>query len=98
MRFDKVCLLHLDGLYNWFSERLYHPESCHVMHIHTVPSSDDLLHKQMQNWWRTDSFGTKYEQASSRSTQEKKALKHLKETVKNVGNRYQVGRYAVEET
>ena len=67
------------------------PESFHVMHIHTVPSSDDLLHKQMQNWWRTDSFGTKYEQASPRSIEDKKALKILEETVKHVGDRYQVG-------
>ncbi|KAL9972907.1 hypothetical protein ACROYT_G019299 [Oculina patagonica] len=63
----------------------------HVMHIHTVPSPDDLLHKQMQNWRRTDSFGTKYEQTTPRSLEDKKALKTLEETVKHVGDRYQVG-------
>ena len=60
------------------------PESFHVMHIHTVPSWDDLLHKQMHKWWRTDSFGTKYEQASSRSIKDKKFFKILEK-------RYQVG-------
>ena len=36
------------------------PESLHVMFIRMVPSNDDLLHRQVQNWWRTDSFSTKY--------------------------------------
>ena len=61
------------------------PESLHVMHVYTVPTSDDLLHKQMQNWWRTDSFGTKYQQASPRSLDDKKALKILKDTAKRGG-------------
>ena len=67
------------------------PEGLHVMHVQTVPSPDDLLHKQMQNWWRNDSFGTKYEQTSPRSLEDKKALKTLEETVKHVGDRYQAG-------
>ena len=45
----------------------------------------------MQNWWRTDSFGTKYGQISPRSLEDKKALKTLEETVKHVGDRYQAG-------
>ncbi|KAL9972904.1 hypothetical protein ACROYT_G019295 [Oculina patagonica] len=45
----------------------------------------------MQNWRRTDSFGTKYEQTTPRSLEDKKALKTLEETVKHVGDRYQVG-------
>ena len=56
------------------------------MYVHTVPTSDDLLHKQMQNWWRTDSFGTKYQQASPRSLDDKKALKILKDTAKKGGD------------
>ena len=67
------------------------PESLHVMFIHTVPSDDDLLHRQVQNWWRTDSLGTKYEQTSLRSLDDKRALQTLQETVKHVGDRYQVG-------
>ena len=65
------------------------PESLHVMH--TVPTSVDLLHKQMQNWWRTDSFGTKYQQTSPRSLVDKKALKILKDPVKHVGDRHEAG-------
>ena len=34
------------------------PESLHVLFLHTVPSDDDLLHRQVQNCWGTDSFGT----------------------------------------
>ena len=67
------------------------PGGLHVTHIHTVPSPDALLYKQMENWWRTDSFGTKYEQISPRSIEEKKALKTPEETVKHMGDRYQVG-------
>ena len=67
------------------------PESLHVMLIHTVPSEGDLLHRQVQNWWRTDSFGTKYAQTSPRSLEDKRALQTLQETVKHVGDRYQVG-------
>ena len=67
------------------------PESLHVTFIHTVPLDDDLLHRQVQNWWRTDLFGTKYEQSSPRSLEDKRALQTLQETVKHVGDRYQVG-------
>lgn len=48
------------------------------MHIHTIPSTDDLLHSQMKNRWRTDSFGTKYDQTSIRTLEDKKALRLLK--------------------
>ena len=61
------------------------PESLHVMFIHTVPSEDDLQHRQVQNWWITDSFGTRYKQTSPRSLEDKRALN------KHVGDRYQVG-------
>ena len=67
------------------------PESLHVMLIHTVPSEDDLLHRQVEHWWRTDLFGTKYVQTSPRSLEDKRALQTLQETVKHVGDRYQVG-------
>lgn len=47
------------------SVKSFIPSEClRVMHIHRVPSSDDLLHQQIQNWWRTDSFATKYQQDS----------------------------------
>ena len=72
-------------------KKLVTPESLHVMLVHTVPSDDNLLHRQVQNWRRTDSFGTKYEQTSPRSLEDKRALQTLQETVKHVGDRYQVG-------
>lgn len=33
------------------------PESLHVMHVHRVQSSDEMLEKRVEQWWRTDSFG-----------------------------------------
>lgn len=60
-------------------------ESLHVILMYTVPSDDALLHRQVQNWERTDSFGTKYEQTSPG------ALQILQETVKHAGDQYQVG-------
>ena len=37
------------------------PERVNVMHLNNVPGPDDLLHRQVQNWWRTDALGTIYD-------------------------------------
>lgn len=62
-------------------------ERRHIMHVHYVQTPDDLLQCQMQDWWRTDTFGTKYSQEMPRSKEDKRATKILEETIKNVGNR-----------
>lgn len=65
-------------------------EQRHIMHVHHVQTPNDLVQRQMQGWWRTDTFGTKYSQGTPRSKEDKRAIKILEETVKNVGNRYEV--------
>ena len=67
------------------------PEQSHKMHVNLIQSSDDLLHRQVQNWWRTDLFGTKFEHQSPRSREDARALEMLEKTVKHCGDRYEVG-------
>ena len=37
------------------------PERLHVMHVHRVLNVEESLSKQVEDWWRPESFGTKYE-------------------------------------
>ena len=67
------------------------PERLHVMLTHRVPTKNDLLNQQLQNWWRTDSFGTKYQRETPRSGEDKKAVQILEDTVRHVGDRYEAG-------
>ena len=67
------------------------PERLHVMHVHHVLNAEESLSKQVEDWWRTESFGTKFEDVTPRSREEKKALETLERTVKHVYNRYEVG-------
>ena len=67
------------------------PERLHVMHVHRVLSADESLNKQGEDWWRTESFGTKYEDVTSRSREDKRAIETLERTVKHVSGRYEVG-------
>ena len=50
------------------------PESLHVMHVHRVLNVEESLSKQLEDWWRTESFGTKYEDVTPRSREDKRAL------------------------
>ncbi|KAK3747981.1 hypothetical protein QZH41_019783, partial [Actinostola sp. cb2023] len=45
---------------------------------------------RVEEWWRTDAFGTKYENETPRSVEDKKALEILENTVKHLGDRYEV--------
>ena len=65
------------------------PERLHVMLIQRVPTTDDLLNQQLQNWWRTDSFGTKYQLEPPRTREDKRAIEILESTVRYVGDRYE---------
>ena len=66
-------------------------ECLSVMCTQRIPSAEDQLHQLMQHWWRTDSFGTKYQQESPRSIEDQLAVKILEDTVKHVGDRYEAG-------
>jgi len=47
------------------------PERLHVMHVHRVLNVEESLSKQVEDWWRTESFGTKYEDVTPRSREDK---------------------------
>ena len=67
------------------------PERLHVMQIQRVPTTDDLLNQQLQNWQHTDSFGTKYQHESPRTREDKRAIEILESTVRYIGDRYESG-------
>ena len=67
------------------------PERLHVMHVHRGLNADVSLNKQVEDWWRTESFGTKYEDVTPRSREDKRAIESLERTVKHVFGRYEVG-------
>ena len=41
---------------------------------------DTTLNQEVENWWKTESFGTKFNHDISRSTEDERALKRLEET------------------
>ena len=41
---------------------------------------DSTLNEEVENWWKTESFGTKFNCDVSRSTEDERALKRLEET------------------
>ena len=43
-------------------------------------TADTTLNEEAENWWRTESFGTKFNRDVPRSTENERALKHLEET------------------
>ena len=61
------------------------------MHVHRVLIVEKSLSKQVEDWWRTESFGTKYEDVTPRSREDKRALETSERTVKHVCDRYEVG-------
>jgi len=67
------------------------PERLHAMHVHQVLNGEESFSKQVEDWWRTESFGTKYEDVTPRSLEDKRALETLERTVKQVCDRYEVG-------
>ncbi|KAK3748900.1 hypothetical protein QZH41_002891 [Actinostola sp. cb2023] len=67
------------------------PERLHVMHVHRVRNAEEQLLQCVEEWWRTVAFGTKYENETPRSVEDKKALEILENTVKHLGDRYEVG-------
>ena len=41
---------------------------------------DTTLNEEVENWWKIESFGTKFNRDVSRSAEDERALKHLEET------------------
>ncbi|PFX13712.1 hypothetical protein AWC38_SpisGene22184 [Stylophora pistillata] len=59
------------------------------MHVHRVLNVEESLSKQVEDWWQTESFGTKYEDATPRSREDKRALETLERIVKHVSDGYE---------
>ena len=54
---------------------------------------DTTLNEEVENWWKTELFGTKFNRDIPRSTENKRALEHLEETTNfraNLGH-YETG-------
>ena len=66
-------------------------ECLYVMHVHCVLDAEETINKQVEDWWRMELFGTKYEHVTPRSREDLSALETLERTVKHVGDRYVVG-------
>ena len=59
-----------------------------AMKVHITTPKQDLSH-QVQLWWKTESFGCKYAEETSRSVEDKKAFEILESTTKHTGDRYE---------
>ena len=66
------------------------PERQNVMHVHCFLNIEESLNKQVEDWWPTESFGTKYEDATPHSREDNRALETLERTVKHVSDGYEV--------
>ena len=53
------------------------PERLHVMHVHRALNVEESLSKQVEDWWRTESLSTKYEDVTPHSREDKGALETL---------------------
>ena len=56
-----------------------------------VSTPDEDLHRQVQEWWKTESFECKCDRKSSRSVEDEIALKILESTTKKLGDRHKTG-------
>ena len=68
----------------------YSRDSESVCFIH-VASPEEELNELVKTWWRTESFGCKYDSDERRSKEDELILESLQKTTCKVGGRYQVG-------
>ena len=61
-----------------------------VCFIH-VASPEEELNELVKTWWRTESFGCKYDSDERRSKEDELILESLEKTTSKVDGRYQVG-------
>ena len=65
-------------------------KSKHVLKVHVSTPEEDV-HRQVQEWWKTESFGCKYDGQVSRSVEDHAAIQILESTTQKVGDRYETG-------
>ncbi|XP_043230776.1 uncharacterized protein LOC122386061 [Amphibalanus amphitrite] len=67
------------------------PQTREVMFIHRADTEDRHLGECVEEWWKTDSFGTKVELKGEASAEDLRALRLLDTSVKKCGDRYEAG-------
>ena len=68
---------------------LYRSDAVHINHI--CAPSDDVLHTQVERFWLTESFGTKYVTPPRRSKKDEAALEMLEASTVLRDGRYETG-------
>lgn len=63
------------------------PDRVHIGHANTL---EDSLQTQIEQWWKTESFGTKFSKQDLRSIEDERALERLRETTRF---RHDLGHY-----
>ena len=53
--------------------------------------SEDKLGMNLESWWATESFGTKFKNENDRSVEDNRAIKIMKESTRTIGERYETG-------
>ena len=61
-----------------------------VMHISKTAPEDELSN-MLQQWWTTESFGSKFEGDDAKSPEDIRAVKVMENTTKKLDNRYETG-------
>ena len=64
-------------------------EDQHVMHLHRCTSPEDELNELLQNWWKTDSFGTTHSDTKPISQEDRRAVKLMEESTKLVDGHFE---------
>ena len=61
-----------------------------VLHVNVIHMTDeDDMHRQIQNFWTTESFGTKYDEPPRRSRDDERALKVLNDSIRLTDGHYE---------
>ena len=63
-------------------------ESVYFVH---VASPEEELNEIVKTWWKTESFGCKYDNKEQRSREDEMVLESLSKTTRKVDGRYEVG-------
>ena len=62
-----------------------------VMFISRTSSGEDEMSNMLQQWWTTESFGSKFEGDDAKSPEDLRAVKVMENTTRRLDNRYETG-------
>ena len=58
-------------------------------HVNFIHMADDDLNRQLQDFWTTESFGTKYDETPRKSREDERALKMLDDSIRLADGQYE---------